>query len=315
MAREMITWSGYLRDNSRLDAAHHRHRRRLDLRQVVRHRPARPARRRQGADGQGLCPPVLRGDQGRGPEARPAAAQAPARAGPRALRTGGARHRPGRRRQGRRAQEVGQHGPVDQPPLLGGGARLVLSRRAGGRRRSRGDRDRRPGRPAVQLRRGRRASQDAAAGARRLCRLPRRRRLHRVLRGALQRAAPAGHGAGERRSRRGHHRARAAQGHRRPLPRAAAPARRLVRADRRRCRVRSDISVRRTHGSRTPRPQGHRLCRQPRLGACRRLLIGARGRGRDPGRAHRRRARAHGRGAALSHRRAGHGGGGRRQHR
>ena len=72
----------------RLDAAHHRHRRRLDLRQMVRHRPARPARRRQGADGQGLCPAVLRGDQGRGQEARPAAAQAPARAGPRALRAG-----------------------------------------------------------------------------------------------------------------------------------------------------------------------------------------------------------------------------------
>ena len=40
MAREMITWSGYIRDNDRLDAALHRHRRRLDLRQMVRHRPA-----------------------------------------------------------------------------------------------------------------------------------------------------------------------------------------------------------------------------------------------------------------------------------
>ncbi len=36
------------------------------------------------------------------------------------------------------------------------------------------------------------------------------------------------------------------QGHRRPLPRAAAPARWLVRADRRRCRVTAAIAVRRT---------------------------------------------------------------------
>ena len=51
-----------------------------------------------------------------------------------------------------------------------------------------------------------------------------------VLRGALQRAAVAGDGAGERQSRRGDHRARAAEGHRRPVPRAAAAPGRLVRA-------------------------------------------------------------------------------------
>ena len=226
MAGEMIDLVGAHQDKTGWTPPSHRHRRRLDLWEMVRDRPEQAARRFQRADGRGLCPALLGGDQGGSGEARLAAAETAARAGPLALRPGRRRRRHGRRGEAGRHQEVGQSRPVDQPPLLGGGARLVLSLRAGRECRRGERRDGRSRRPALQFRRGRPAPQDAGAEARRLCRLPRCRRLHRILRRALQRAAPAGERAGRRRPRRGHHRARAAQGHRGPLPGAAAPARR-----------------------------------------------------------------------------------------
>ena len=49
MAREMIVWSDHIRDKTGWTLALHRHRRRLDLRQALWHRPEEPARRRLGA--------------------------------------------------------------------------------------------------------------------------------------------------------------------------------------------------------------------------------------------------------------------------
>ena len=93
-----------------------------------------------GADRRRLCRALLRRDQGGSAKHEPAAAEAAPGARPLAFRTGGRRRRPRRRGQAGREEEVGQPRPLDQPPVLGGGARLVLSRGAGGERRRQGQR-------------------------------------------------------------------------------------------------------------------------------------------------------------------------------
>ena len=138
MAREMITWSGYLRDQRRLDAALHRHRRRLDLRQIVRHR-ARTAsstmpRRRRADDYAELCSAAIKDEAPKLGLPLPKLRLEPGRSlsGP-----SGVSRRPRRRGQAGREEEVGQSRSLDQPPVLGRRARLVLSRRAGGECRRR----------------------------------------------------------------------------------------------------------------------------------------------------------------------------------
>ena len=143
--------------SNRLDAALHRHRRRLDLRQALRHRPEQPARRREGADRRRLCASsccaAIKEEGAKQGLPLPKLRLEPGRSlsGP-----GGRHRRPRRRGQAGREEEVGQPRPLDQPPVLGGGARLVLSRRAGGERRRNGNGARRSRRSALQFRRGRR---------------------------------------------------------------------------------------------------------------------------------------------------------------
>jgi hypothetical protein len=178
-AREVVTWSGYLRDERRSSG--------YRCRNSVLSRVA-------------LCP------------ARPAWRSAPWA------------------RSSRASGRMGQYGPVDEPPVLGRGARLVLSCRPRHRRRSRAVGTGRSGRSAVQFRRGWQPPTDAAARARRLRRLSRRRWIYGILRGAVQCVASAGVGPGVGKPCRNHHRARAAEGRCRALPGSAAPACRLLRA-------------------------------------------------------------------------------------
>ena len=230
MTREMVTWSGYLRDKTGWTPAT------IDTgggwtfgkwygtgpnKQIDNDKAPTPD------DYARLCSKEI-ADEAK--KLEPAAPEAAAGARPLALRPVGRGGRTRRSSQGAAQQEMGQHGPLHQPPFLGGHPRLVLPFRRGRGRGPEAERDRRSGRPALQLRRGRTASQDAAAEARRLRRVPRRRRLLRIAGGALQRAASAGDRPGLRRPRRGHHGARTAEGCRRTFPRAAAAARRFVRA-------------------------------------------------------------------------------------
>ena len=85
----------------RVDAALHRHRRRLDVREVVRYRAPRAARRREGPDGGGLRRPLLRRHQGRG--ARSSACRCPK-----------LRMEPGRALSGPSGVAVGRVGAVKQ---------------------------------------------------------------------------------------------------------------------------------------------------------------------------------------------------------
>ena len=153
-------------DMPHMDAAVHRHRRRLDVRQVVRHRAALADRRRFGADRRRLRAAVQPGDPGRSDQARPAAAEAAARTRPLTLRPVGRHGRHRRRGQAGREEEVGQSRPFDESPVVVGGARLVLPSAACRRRKGETNRNRRYRRAVVQFGRTRAARGNAAAATR-----------------------------------------------------------------------------------------------------------------------------------------------------